>query len=245
MFLYSLVPSLRANSTSVFNAIFAQAPYLKNKIFTIPNPLPYLPSAASVYTKQKVMLYAGRLHPEKGIWLLVSAFIIAYEMGLRGWSLHLVGGAESSAGGGGKEWFHRVESYAETSKLPIRFLGPVYNDPDLQKHYQDSSIFVYPSLADRGESFGMAPLEAMAFGTVPIVSSVACFSDFITHDHNGLIFDHHASNASELLAQCMILLATTPDKLASMSKASLGVVDTHHPAVIADGFLTHFNSILD
>jgi glycosyltransferase involved in cell wall biosynthesis len=46
-------------------------------------------------------------------------------------------------------------------------------------------MFVYPCLAEQGETFGLAPLEAVACGAVPIVSDLSCFGDFITPGVNG------------------------------------------------------------
>ena len=43
----------------------------------------------------------------------------------------------------------------------------------------ESKFFIYPSKAERGETFGLSVLEAMSCGTVPIVSSLACFKDFL------------------------------------------------------------------
>ena len=43
----------------------------------------------------------------------------------------------------------------------------------------ESKFFIYPLKAERGETFGLSVLEAMSCGTVPIVSSLACFKDFL------------------------------------------------------------------
>ena len=63
-------------------------------------------------------------------------------------------------------------------------------------------IYCYPSLADKGETFGVAPLEAMALGIPTIVSDLDCFKDFITDRVSGLIFDHRADDAVEQLSKC-------------------------------------------
>jgi glycogen synthase len=34
-------------------------------------------------------------------------------------------------------------------------------------------------VAETGEAFGVAPIEAMAYGCAPLVSNLACFRDFI------------------------------------------------------------------
>ena len=241
MYLYSLVSCIRANSSSVKNAILRQSPLLRSKVEIIPNPLPYNPPSSSIARKENVILYCGRLHPEKGIELLLSAFQLACQRGLTDWILRLVGSAEVPEGGGGRVWIESLISIQKEAGLPVEWLGAIYDEPSLQLEYQKAPIFVYPSLADHGESFGMAPLEAMAFRAVPIVSSVPCFQDFIKPGINGLVFDHHAPNANLLLASEILKLTSNSTYCRELSTNSVGVRESHHPSKIADQFLQLFS----
>jgi glycosyltransferase involved in cell wall biosynthesis len=128
--------------------------------------------------------------------------------------------------------------------LPIEWLGAIYDDQKLQQHFQQSSIFVYPSLADQGEAMPIAPLEAMACGAVPIVSDLACFRDFITPGMNGLVFNHRSPDAPALLASQLINLATNAKQRAAMGQAAQSVRQSHDPAVIARDFLRCFEEML-
>ena len=48
-----------------------------------------------------------------------------------------------------------------------------------------ASFFIYPSQARQGETFGLAGLEAMSCGCIPIVSQLPCFADFISFGSEG------------------------------------------------------------
>jgi glycosyltransferase involved in cell wall biosynthesis len=242
MRLYGRAAWLRAPSRAVAQAIRREAPRLSNRIRTIPNPLPFQPSLLVAEELSPVILYCGRLHPEKGIGLLIEAFAQACERGLSGWSLRLVGAADTAAGGGGVVWLEGLLSAPRAAGLPIEWLGPIYDDQQLQLQYQRAAVFVYPSLAEEGETFGLAPLEAMACGAVPIVSDLACFRDFITPGLNGLVFNHRAANPASLLADTMIELADHPAHRASLRKQALAVLESHRPAVIAEEFLRCFGA---
>lgn len=244
MRLYGRVSRLRANSTAVAQAIAREVPALVSRIRTVPNPLPFLPPAEPVHKSGQLILYCGRLHPEKGIALLIQGFSEAVRLGLRGWTLRLVGPAEVSAGGGGQAWLDNLLEEPRAVGLPIAWLGPEYVEQALRRHYEEASIFVYPSLAEQGETFGLAPLEAMAFGAVPIVSALACFRDFISPGVNGLVFDHRRQDAPALLAQQMLVLATQPGRLEAMAREARRVCQTHHPSAIADAFLACFADML-
>ena len=128
--------------------------------------------------------------------------------------------------------------------MPIEWLGPIYDQQQLISHYQQAALFVYPSLAEQGETFGLAPLEAMACGAVPIVSNLACFRDFITPGVNGLVFNHRAADAPGLLATQILELTTNYDQRAAMALAALAVRQSHHPATIAADFVHCFEELI-
>jgi glycosyltransferase involved in cell wall biosynthesis len=235
IWLYSQAACLRANSNAVQQEIIRQVPSLGGRTCNIPNPLPPL-----LKTERKpIILYCGRLHPEKGIELLINAFAQACALGLHGWTLRLVGPVDTAAGGGGEPWLSRLLASRNVLGLPIEWLGPIYDNGQLLSHYQKAAIFVYPSLAEQGETF-----EAMACGAVPIVSALACFRDFITPGHNGLVFNHRTDNAPGMLASKIIELTSNPKQLASMGQAALSVRQTHHPTSIATVFLQYFEELI-
>jgi len=241
---YRRAACLRANSSAVAQAITAEAPHLAGLVRSIPNSLSFLPPLLAGAEREPVILYCGRLHPEKGIALLIEAFRLACEQGLSGWRLRLVGPADTAAGGGGLGWLEGLLAGPQASGLPIEWLGPIYGEQELMQHYQQAELFAYPSLAEQGETFGLAPLEAMACGAVPIVSDLACFRDFITPGANGRVFNHRSADPPAALAQQILSLAGDPERRAAMAAAALAVRESHHPATIARQFLLCFEVLI-
>lgn len=74
----------------------------------------------------------------------------------------------------------------------ITFLGKIPHDTILPAYYRNADIFI---LSGRYEPFGLTTLEAMACGTVPIVSSVAGSREVIVDGLNGYIVDMHDRKA--------------------------------------------------
>ena len=99
-------------------------------------------------------------------------------------------------------------------------------------------------MAERGETFGLAPLEAMACGAVPIVSDLACFRDFISPGVNGLVFNHRVADPAAQLAQEILTIASDPHRRCAMAEAALAVRHSHHPATIAHLFLDFFDELI-
>lgn len=241
MRLYEHAARLRANSMPVADAIRAELPErLHYLVGMIPNPLPY-ESAAQVdfQEKDQIILYCGRLHPEKGLNLLARSAACLPS----GWSLHIVGPWEISEGGGGESYLQSLKK--SLTRAGVQFIDPIYDIERLNQLYRRASIFVYPSVAEKGETFGLAPLEAMAWGCVPVVSDLACFKDFITHDENGLIFNHRAPDASIQLSRCLQKLTEDDAFRSKLAERALAVRSSHSPDRIADIFLADFERILN
>lgn len=233
---YNKAGRLRANSTPVVSAICNELPKEQHsRVVFVPNPLPFqdLPQVNPA-EKKPVLLYVGRVHPEKGLQLLIKAF-----KKLEGtWKLKIVGPWETSAGGGGTAYLKVLKELA--AGHAIEFCGPVNDITCLNRYYAEASVFIYPSLAEKGETFGLAPLEAMAWGCVPVVSNLACFQDFICPGKNGLVFDHRSTNAADYLRDAIEKLIKDADLREELAFKSLLVRESHSVSFIASKFLQEF-----
>lgn len=238
--LYAQAALLRANSSPVAKAIQRELPFNQHhRVVTIPNPLPFGNlSDVNFRAKEPVVLYAGRITQEKGLDLLLKAFNFLGA----GWKLQIVGPSDKKAGGGGASYLESLKRLAGNDN--VEFVGPVYDTDLLNQFYAKASIFVYPSVSEQGESFGLAPLEAMAWGCVPVVSKIACFQDFIKDGNNGLIFDHRGNGAVDLLREAIIRLIEDSDLRLKLAQEALRVRQSHSTACVASAFLKDFKRTL-
>jgi glycosyltransferase involved in cell wall biosynthesis len=232
---------LRANSTPVINAIKKEisSNYYK-KVVMIPNPIPFKSDEGVDFSlKQKSILYTGRIHPEKGLDILINAFALLKN---NDWKLLLVGPYSIDAGGGGKKYLDTLK--ALTNGTNVEFKEPIYDIKKLNQLYARASIFVYPSIAEKGETFGLSPLEAMSWGCATVVSDLECFKDFIKHDFNGLCFDHRSKNNVHNLKFCLDSLIQNPTLLNSFANQALQVQQSHSTEVLAQEFLKEFKKMI-
>lgn len=230
---------LRANSTPVAVAIRRELPADEHhRVAMIPNPLPFVVNELlDENVKQPVLLYCGRVHPEKGLHLLVQAMRLLDQP----WPLRIVGPWQTAQGGGGQTYKDELSQAAHG--LPVTFVGPVHDVEALNQEYRTASVFVYPSVAERGETFGSAPLEAMAWGCAPIVSNLDCFKDFIRADENGIRFDHRGPDAVKNLAAAIHRLTANARLRRCLAEPALKVRQTHSPQAIARMFLDDFTAM--
>lgn len=139
-----------------------------------------------------VVLYVGRLHPEKNVETLIRAFA-----GVRSQNPNAL---LWIVGGGHLEEMLRALAIECGVADAVYFLGKI-SDEDLILAYQAADVFVLPSLA---ELEGMVVLEAMSSG-LPIVIANApqSASRFFVHDDNGFLFE---PMNSEALANILVRL---------------------------------------
>ncbi len=226
--------------------IQAAAPELAERISVVGSPLDgaLAPLDAPPADPERQITFVGRLHPEKGVDLLIGAFRRALEQ-LRGaWTLTIVGPHEGRAGGGGEAWLARLRALAATAGERIAFTGPIFEPERLAAELRRSAIFAYPSLAERGEALPMAPLEAMGQGAVPVVSALACFRDYLDPGSNGLAVDLRAGNGEAALATALLALMNDPQRLTRMRALACRTAQSYAAARIAERHLQDFRQIL-
>jgi glycosyltransferase involved in cell wall biosynthesis len=214
---YHRIARILAPSTTVRERIAAENPRLTPAVRITGYPIAWnelqrVPAPAASNAPLTIS-YVGRLHREKGLDLLLAALrLLAAEKNLPAWRVRLCGPTDVAQGGSGPDYAAGLARQAAEFLPPGRFsiLPPVFDDPALKQIYHDTDIFCYPSLAARGETFGVAIAEAMAAGAVPVVSRLDCFTDFVTDGETGLVFDHTAPDAPARLAAAMKKLLMDP-----------------------------------
>jgi glycosyltransferase involved in cell wall biosynthesis len=160
-----------------------------------------------------------------------------------GWECVLVGPVAQSEGGGGETFADELKRQVEG--LPVRFEAPVFDPEALAKIYDKADVFVYPSVAEMGESFGIAPLEAMARGLVPVVSDLAVFRQYIEPGVNGIVFDHRPATAPAQLAAAIDSLLQDPARRKAMAAKARQTAETYSLSATADRYLSLFAKITE
>ena len=261
--LYNKCAALAAVSRAVADAVKAQSPAVAGKVVVVPNAIDEEFLKRSVEhgagsmekgadgARPVRILYVGRIHPEKGLMLLANALRLLAARDQRtkkpkdkelGWECVLVGPVKQSEGGGGEVFAEELKLQVEG--LPVRFEAPMYDPAALAKIYDQADVFVYPSVADTGESFGIAPLEAMARGVVPVVSDLAVFREYLEPGVNGMVFDHSSGEAAENLAVVMPALIGDAERRKQMAVAARKTAEGFSTAAIAERYLKLFAETL-
>lgn len=242
---YAHAARLLAVSRAIADAIIAEAPQLRDKVRVLPNALPLGTADDGNAERARVVLFVGRVHPEKGLELLLRAWGRLRPELRASWRLAIVGPCELNLGGGGKEFLDLLKALASGSAADTEWSGPVFDDAELMGRYRRALLFVYPSVAETGEALPLAPLEAMANGCAPIVSGLACFGDYITDGATGFVFDHRAADPERALAECLDdLLGQPEEELRRIGAAAQAKAKEFGSGPVAERYLADFESLL-
>jgi glycosyltransferase involved in cell wall biosynthesis len=124
------------------------------------------------HPEKKILLYVGRLAPEKGIERLKTALKAAPDA-----RLAIVGK------GPAREYLEK--KFADT---PTVFTGLLTGD-DLAAAYASSDLFVFPSTT---ETLGMAMIEALASGVPVVAARSGASHEIVDEGTNGLLYEPYS-----------------------------------------------------
>ena len=244
MAIYARVDRIATVSNAVYKAAVAQSEAVSSNIKVIPNPINTelfcVKGNIEINENAPVIVYSGRIHPEKGIDLLIKSFRKVYGIN-SSVKLRLIGTWDIDKSGGGEKYLEKLKVLAQG--LPVEFVGAVTDPEGLAKQLRQCDIYVYPSLADHGESFGVAPLEAMGVGLPVIVSNLDCFKDFVEDGANGLIFNHKDEDAVDNLAECIEKLVTDNKFARTIATAASETAKDFSIDKVAEKYLSDFQEL--
>lgn len=230
-------------STAVERALKRQLPDKKDKITVINNPID-----TGIYTYREkettadlIIMYHGRIHPEKGLDILVLA-VGALRVKYPRINLVFVGVRDIANGGGGEQYVRQLEKMAQGR---ITWVDPISDPLLLAETIASCDIYCYPSIAEKGETFGVAPLEAMGIGRPVIVSALDCFKDFIEDRVNGFVFNHRSPDAVKDLELLIEQLIEHPDWRKEIGLEAFRSSRKFSNKHIADQYLSEFKILLN
>ena len=88
-------------------------------------------------------------------------------------------------------------------------------------------------------------MEAMACGCPVLVSSLACFRDFLTDRHNGMVFSLDGPTPVQSLADNLRILLSDQALSARLSSQAAQDLRLFDNTSVAERFLSFYSSLLD
>jgi glycosyltransferase involved in cell wall biosynthesis len=156
----------------------------------------------------------ARLHPQKGLDVLIEASALLRDRGVDH-RLVIVGGA---AGDDVRDQLDMlIAKYALADQVDLRG-----NVSDIGTLFRAATVYVQSSRS--AEGFGMAVLEAMAYGVPVVATDVGGLHDLVT-DVGVLVPPEDASTLADAVAE----LLSNPERRAELAAAGLDRAAKHDP----------------
>jgi glycosyltransferase involved in cell wall biosynthesis len=160
------------------------------------------------------LVFVGNLSPVKGLDLLLES---VSRLPPFMWRLTVAGSLTADP-----NHARRIRDWVSTRGMgsQVRLLGAVDGE-DLRARYNTGQVFVMPFAH---EGFGIAALEAMAFGLPVIGSAAGGVREFVRHAENGFLV---AARDPAAVRRHLEELHRNRDRLAAMGRAALTTFSAH------------------
>lgn len=195
-------------TSSVEAANLRRLPCVRAPIFVVPNPVeeprraPIQRSVAS--PERKILLFLSRVHPKKGLDILLEAWNIVRPSD---WSLWIVGGGE-------REYVDRLKRYCAREKVPdVEFHAHVDTERR-ESMFERASALVLPTYS---ENFGNVVAEALIRG-LPVITTTGTPWSAIGDQKLGWYIEPTAEQLRRALIE---LLGTPAQELQDMGERGL------------------------
>jgi alpha-1,6-mannosyltransferase len=154
-----------------------------------------------------LLLYVGRLAPEKNLELLISTIA---KLRNREQNFCLIVAGDGISRG-------TLEAAAQ-SQVPgkVVFLGHISDRSELARLYANCDVFVHPNPA---EPFGIAPLEAMASGLPLVAPDRGGVTEYANSENSFLVPPTAAAFARAIVQACQVDTCTTQKNRAARKVA--------------------------
>lgn len=165
-----------------------------------------------------VLLFVGRLIPQKGLHHLLEAFVevVKQEPQVR----LLIAGSSYYGKNIETEYLKTCKQIVKSCENQIEWLGYVPND-QLPEIYQLADVLVTPSVGS--EAFGLVNLEAMSTGLPVLTTRVGGIGEVVQDGRNGKLLQ--PKNLSKRLEKVLLHWLKNPKNLKEMGKQSRQIVE--------------------
>src|SRR5690554_3002847 len=203
----------------------------KDKLKIIPNPTTLYAANQDSHNDLKIG-YIGRVsHPPKGVLFIPKIFSSIRKKHKNVKLKYLGGGQDLKA----LKMMHLFDRLANRVEFTGRF-----QIEDIPRLASDIDIFLMPS---KSEGFGIALIEAMSMGIVPIVSRIEGVTDWIVEDGvSGFVVDR---NERSFVEKAVYLIENPEKRMAMARQARQRVAEMFTVEIVSKSYADLLEKVVD
>jgi glycosyltransferase involved in cell wall biosynthesis len=177
-----------------------------------------------------IVLYVGRVDPEKSLDILVDAFTEVHEI-IPEAQLVIVGD------GTARPMLEKIAEESGTAEN-VHFLGRIVGD-DLPQIYRTGTVF---AITSKTETQSIVLLEAMATGLPCVAVRAGAIPELVKTSRNGYLCE---PDDPDIVAKCIVNILAKDERRERMSKESLKIVRKHDISHTLTRMEEIYNKVLD
>ena len=170
----------RAGRAPLAERVFSNPRGVDNRLYNISRQTPEkrrtLIAESGFPENATVLLYAGRISPEKNVTMLPELMRILAEDKTRDYRLLIAGDGPLAE--------ELKKEFDRLAPGRTKFLGHLTDKQKLANFYADADVFVHPN---PHEPFGIAPLEAMASGAPVVAPNSGGLLSYASNENSWLV----------------------------------------------------------
>ncbi len=206
---------------------------LTNPIAVVPNSLDLRKYFVSTKKRQNKILFLSRIHPKKGLEILIEAISLIEMSILQNWKVEIIGNGDLA-------YIKALNNLILEKQLTniIQIKDPLFDKEKVIK-YQEAKLFVLPSFS---ENFGVVIAESLACGTPVITTKNTPWKDLEIFEC-GWWIDNNVTTLKETLSKAMLM--SDDDLMAMGTKGRNLVSEKFSSSVVAEKMLALYHWILN
>ncbi len=179
----------------------------------------------------KTIISVGRFVPHKRLDTLIKMFREHIKPKIPDAQLIIIGIPD----------IRYMDYYKELTKLAeetsdVMMISKSLRDEEMLQYYRMARVYVHLRI---GEHFGMAPVEAMSQGVIPIIPRDSGLAELVTHGKDGFTYE----NDRQMLEYILHVLQMDNDELIKMSRRAIRTSYYFTPARFAKEIYYHLKVI--
>ncbi len=182
--------------------------------------------------RSNTIITVGRFVPHKRIDLMIKLFRDYIKPKVPDSRLIVIGIPDVRY----MDYYNEIYKLAEETR-DVEVITKALSEEEMIRYYSDSKVYVHLRL---GEHFGMAPVEAMSQGVIPVIPRASGLAELVTHSKDGFLFD----NERELVEYVIQILNMDHEKIVAMRKRAVRTSYYFTPSRFAREIYYHLTATL-
>ncbi|NPA23222.1 MAG: glycosyltransferase family 4 protein [Crenarchaeota archaeon] len=179
----------------------------------------------------KTILSVGRFVPHKRLDTLIKMFREHIKPKIPEAELVIIGIPDIRY----MDYYKEIMRLAEETK-DVTVISRALKDEEMISYYRHARVYAHLRI---GEHFGMAPVEAMSQGAIPVIPRDSGLAELVTHGKDGFAYE----NDRQLLEYMLHLLQMDDDELVKMRRRAVRTSYYFTPARFAKEIYYHLKVI--